>query len=90
MGPSIQNRFIASDFVFPGRLHLYNIDTGQDTVITTNQGDSEVLLVDKNVVYYRVSNRLYSASITAGAIAMPKLLATDETIRDVHWAFIKH
>src|SRR5205085_9348068 len=34
--------------IFPGRLHLYDVDTEQVFSITTNQGDSEVLLDRKS------------------------------------------
>ena len=56
-------------------------------MITTDQADSEILLIEKGVVYYRVSDRLYSAPITATGIGTASLLATDEAIRDAHWAF---
>lgn len=76
--------------VYPGRLHLYDVDTGHTYTISTNQGDSEVLLVDNNTVYYRASDRLYSAPITESGIGPARLLATADAIRDAHWAFIKH
>jgi hypothetical protein len=66
------------------------VATDRHYTITTNQGDSEIILVDNDTVYYRVSNRLYSAPIPATSIGAAKLLATDELIRDAHWAFLKH
>jgi hypothetical protein len=45
--------------------------------------------VDNNTVYYRVSDRLYSAAIGPEALEPAKLLATADVIRDVHWAFVK-
>jgi hypothetical protein len=90
MGPSIHYRLQDADFVFPGRLHLYNIDTERVYTIHTNQADSEVLLVEDNTVFYRVTDRLYAASITEKGLGAARLLATDEAIRDAHWAFIKH
>jgi hypothetical protein len=89
MGPSIMDRLNDAPVVFPGRLYLYNVDTEHVYPISTNQGDSEVLLIHRDVVYYRVSNRLYSAPIGTDGLAPAKLLATDEAIRDAHWAFIK-
>jgi hypothetical protein len=76
--------------VFPGRLHLYNIETERLDTIVTNQGDSEILLIENDTVYYRVSDRLYSAPITEKGIGAAKLIAKDDLIRDSHWAFIKH
>jgi hypothetical protein len=92
-GPDLAVRFKSQadrgDF-HPGRLHIYNIDTEKLFTITTNQADSEILFIEDNVVYYRVTNRLYSAPISDSGIGTTTLLATDEAIRDAHWAFIKH
>ena len=76
--------------VYPGRLDVYNIDTEKLCTITTNQGDSEILLIEDNTVYYRVSDRLYKAPITDSGFGAATLIANDEAIRDAHWAFIKH
>ena len=75
---------------YPGRLHLYDVDTEQLFTINTGQGDSEVLLVESGVVYYRAADELYSAPITDRGIGPARLLATDDSIRDAHWAFIKY
>jgi hypothetical protein len=90
MGPSIFGRFNISDAVYPGRLHLYDVETEQINTIVTNQADSEVLLVEDYIVYYRSSDKLYLAKITKSGIGVPRLMATAEAIRDAHWAFIKH
>jgi hypothetical protein len=89
-GPRLAARFANSPSAFLGRLHLYDVDSGQTYSIVTNQGDSEVLLVEDDVVYYRVSDRLYSAAIAKTVLGEPRLLATADAIRDAHWAFIKH
>ena len=75
---------------FPGILHLYNVDTEQVLSISTKQGDSEVLLVEDGIVYYRAVDQLFSAPILRDRIGPSRLLATDDAIRDAHWAFIKH
>jgi hypothetical protein len=87
-GPSIDDVFHGG-VVYPGRMYLYEVATEHVYPIVTNQADSEVLLVENGTVYYRASNRLYSAPITDAGISHPRLLSTDEAIRDVHWAFIK-
>jgi hypothetical protein len=89
-GPSIEERLKNLPNVLPGKLDLYDVATEKMYHITTNQGDSEILLVDNNTVYYRVSDRLYSAAIGKDGLEPAKLLATSESIRDVHWAFVKH
>jgi hypothetical protein len=87
-GPDQFESFNDTNDVFPGRLHLFDIDTGKMRTIETKQGDSEILLVEGDTIYYRVADRLYSASIEASGIGAPKQLARDEIIRDSHYAFM--
>jgi hypothetical protein len=89
-GPDMADAFETSQVVYPGRLHLYEISTEKFYTINANQADSEVLLVEGKIVYYRINDRLYSAPITDQGIGKAKVLAADEVIRDTHWAFIKH
>jgi hypothetical protein len=89
-GPNLAEGFAVDDVLYSGKLHLYHLATEKVYTITTNQADSEVLLVDDATIYYRVSNRLYSAQIAEKGISGTRLLATDDVIRDAHWAFIKH
>ncbi len=89
-GPSMSAVFDGSSETFPGRLYLYNAATEQMYKITTNQADSEILLVESGVVYYRASDRLYSATLTDKGLSPGRLLATSDVIRDAHWAFLKH
>lgn len=89
-GPDLEDSFDNSLAVYPGRLHVYDIDSGHVYMIATNQADSEVLLIESSIVYYRVTDRLYSAPITEKGIGSARIVATDELIRDAHWAFIKH
>jgi len=76
-------------YTVTGRLHLYDSDSERMYTITTNQADSEIILVQDNTVYYRSSDRLYSAPLGARGIGKPQLLVKDEAIRDAHWAFKK-
>jgi hypothetical protein len=80
--------FRLAKVVFPGLLHLYDVDTDRSYTISTNQGDSEIVLVENNVVYYRVSDRLYSVPITGNGLGESHLIAKDDAIRDAHWAFL--
>jgi hypothetical protein len=88
-GPGTEERLRESKAVFPGRLHLFNVDTEKMLTIETKQADSEVLLIDRNVVYYRADTRLFSAEITDGGIANARVVAEGEEIRDAHWAFLR-
>ncbi len=89
-GPDIAASFIQAAAVYPGKLHLYDVDSGQLYTIATHQADSEILFVENKIVYYRINDQLYSAPIGEKGIGTASLLATAELIRDAHWAFIKH
>jgi hypothetical protein len=89
-GPPFEDSLRSSGTVYPGILHIYDAATEKSYTITTNQADSEIVLVENSTVYYRVTNRLYSAPIAGDNIGSATLLATDDLIEDAHWAFIKH
>jgi hypothetical protein len=89
LGPQTEYFFQSAGVIFPGRLHIYDVDTERSFSLQTDQGDSEILLVEDNTIYYRASDRLYSATINSDGIGRPRLLVTDELIRDAHWAFVK-
>lgn len=79
----------AEGVYMPGILYLYNMETKQYIEWNTNQGDSEILLVHDGVVYYRVADKIYKASIIEGkSIGKPELIIQDERVHDIHWAFI--
>jgi hypothetical protein len=90
MGPSLKDSFANSEFIFPGRLHVFDAENGNVFTIVTNQGDSEILLIEDGTVYYRVSDRIYTKSISDKGLSEAHLLAKDESIRDAHWAFLRH
>ncbi|MCC6590396.1 MAG: hypothetical protein IT168_27135 [Bryobacterales bacterium] len=91
MGPDLATRMDDPQrgVVYPGKLHIYDVETEKLFPLTTNQADTEVLLVQNGFVYYRVLNELYSAPISNEGLGHPSLLATDDAILDAHWAFIK-
>jgi hypothetical protein len=73
---------------FPGLLFLVNTETRQQIEIRTNEGDSEILLLYEGSVYYRVNNQLFEAPLKDSGIGPARLLAEDDAIPDVHWAFM--
>jgi hypothetical protein len=89
-GPDVAFMYQQAEVVFPGRLLLYDVETERSYTIATNQGDSEVVLVENDTVYYRASDRLYSVAIMESGLGRPHLIATADAIRDAHWAFVKH
>lgn len=71
----------------PGILFLLDTAKGRYFEIRTDQGDSEILLVREDSVYYRINNSLFVAPLNAGSIGPGRLLVTNDAIPDVHWAF---
>lgn len=72
----------------PGILFLHNALTRKEYTIDTKQGDSEVLLVEGDVVYYRVNRSIYKATIGQSQIENPVLVVAGDLVPDVHWAFL--
>jgi hypothetical protein len=69
---------------------LFNVHTKDYIEWDTRQGDSEVLLVQDDFVYYRVNTKiLKSAIIDNMQLSEPELLIDDERVRDIHWAYLK-
>jgi len=75
----------------PGFLFLFNTSTGNYIEWETGQGDSEILLIHDNIVYYRVFDEIYKSSIIEGEkLAQPQLLIKDNQIVPfIHWAFLR-
>jgi hypothetical protein len=88
-GPDTVQRLADFTFLFPGRLHLYDVERDKVSTIETNQADSEILLVHQGVVYYRVATELFRGDVTADGIVNRRSLANADIIRDAHWAFFK-
>jgi hypothetical protein len=74
---------------YSGRLHIYDVATGKSSLLMTNEEDSEVLWADADTIYYRVNDKLYSSKAGISGITPGRLIATDDRIRDAHWAFMK-
>jgi hypothetical protein len=72
---------------YPGILFLIDSVGGRQYQIRTNQGDSEILLVEGSTVYYRVNDELRPVPIQGNALGASTLLAKDDDLRDAHWAF---
>lgn len=78
-----------SKLYYPGILYLLNVPTRKYIEWNTGQGDSEILLVQDELVYYRVNDKIYKSSIVEGKeLGKPELLIQDERVPDIHWAFI--
>ena len=65
---------------------LYNIRSRQSHRIRTGQGDSEILLVDGDVVYYRVNDTIYKAPIGQKPELNGTKLFSGPEVQLAHWA----
>src|SRR5205085_11933669 len=75
-------------YYFPGIIHIYDVRSARQYGLATGQGDSEVLLVEGNTIYYRVNDTLYRAEIGPTNIQNPIELVRDENVQLAHWAFL--
>ena len=74
---------------YSGILFLFNVQTKTYIEWNTRQGDSEILLVEDNFVYYRVNDAIYQAAIiNEKQLGKAQLLIQDIRVPDIHWAFI--
>jgi hypothetical protein len=85
---TVDGLFRETPYYYPGRLYLYDVRSRKQYQIKTDQGDSEVLLVDGDTVYYRVNQILYRASIGETELESPVQILTGDTVQLAHWAFI--
>jgi hypothetical protein len=77
-------------FYRPGILYLLNTDTEKYIEWETGQGDSEILLVQEEAVYYRVFDAIYKMLIVNGEkLGRAELLVKDnQVVPYIHWAFL--
>lgn len=74
---------------YPGILYMLNVPTRKYIEWDTKQGDSEILLVQDETVYFRVNDKIYKAPVVNGEkLGEPELLVSDPRVPDIHWAFI--
>ncbi|MEQ8926953.1 MAG: hypothetical protein RLO81_14125 [Fulvivirga sp.] len=87
-GPGFDTMTKVLKFYYPGLLFLYHTSSKTYIEWSTDQGDSEVLLVDGDLVYYRVNDEIYQAAILKSKkLGKSKLLLKDDRVPDIHWAF---
>jgi len=88
-GTSFDFRTDFNKLYYPGILYLLKVPTHKYIEWSTGQGDSEILLVQDEIVYYRINDKIYKAPILNGEkLGTPVLLVTDTRVPDIHWAFI--
>jgi len=80
-------RFDYLGYYSSGILYLLNVSTRDYIEWNTGQGDSEILLVENNTVYYRVNDEIYEAVVEGKKLGKAQLLIKHEMVPDIHWAF---
>jgi hypothetical protein len=85
---TVDDLFGGIEAVYPGELLIYNVMSHVKLRISTGQGDSEVLLVADQAVFYRVNDEIYRAAILDGALGNPVRLTAGGDTFQVHWAFL--
>ena len=92
-GPGFDIMTKVLQLYYPGELSLYHVPTQQKVSWKTfengePQGDSEVLLVKNNKVYYRINNVIYKAPIISyQKLGEPEILIEGDRVSSIHWAF---
>lgn len=82
-------RFSYFHIYSPSILYLFNTYTQKYIEWNTGQGDCEILLVENDIVYYRINDEIYKFPILKGEkLGNPELLIKDPQVLDIHWAFI--
>ncbi len=93
-GEPIDLYFEKENIYCPGVLFLLNLKTFKyiEWKALENgkpQGDSEILLLQDEIVYYRINDKIYKAPIIKGEkLGEAVLLVKDPRVPDIHWAFI--
>lgn len=93
-GKTFDERALQYKFYPEGVLYIYNISTGKYIEWEAlehgqRQGDSEVLYIEDDMVFYRINDKIYKAKIINGEkLGKSELVVKDERIPDVHWLFL--
>ena len=89
-GYTADDRFRDLQIYSSGVLFLFNTSTGIFLTINTCHGDSQILLVKDDEVYYRVNDSIYVRRIINGLyLSNEELVVRSPMVVDVHWAFFR-
>lgn len=71
-----------------GDLFLYHVETQNMIQWNTGHGDSEILMLKDEHVYYRVYDKIYKAPIIDHKeLGEAELVIQNTLVGDVHWMF---
>lgn len=84
----IRELYRQDSYRYPGLLLIDDWKTGQRWQIETGHTDSEVLLIEGDVVYYRIHEKLMRGRLDkGGSVTEREMLAAAPEIAEMHWAF---
>lgn len=78
----------AEDCRLPGILVLQDLQSNKIITIDSGREDSEIVLVDKETVFYRINDEIWTGVISGSKLANVKMLAKDSRLVQAHWAFL--
>ncbi len=73
---------------YTGELLVCNVETGTQLRIPGGSGDSEVIFVNDDAVFYRVDDAIFRRDIHGSSLGEAVKLAEGGDIAQVHWAFL--
>jgi hypothetical protein len=87
-GDWIDYRLLADSVYSPGIIFAYNAETKQSIELNTGEGDSEILLIQDGIMYWREFDEIYQAPITDKGLGQKTLVVKGPPVPDIHWMFI--
>ncbi len=72
----------------PGTLILDNLESGKRAVLQTNQEDSEVLMIQQDLILYRINDEIFEGQIVGEKVINASLLVKDADVPEIHWTFM--
>lgn len=84
----IENRSRDFGIYAPGIIFAYNVLTDEKYEYETGQADSDILLIEDDVVYWRKYDEIYKSKLSDNTFVDHQLLCKDENVPTIHWAFM--
>jgi hypothetical protein len=81
-------RFKSWDIRKTGLLHLINPIKNVFIQIKTSKPDSEIILVEDDLVVYRVEDQIFTATIAGDKVINKQFLLKHDMVPAIHWAFM--
>lgn len=88
-GGLVDFRFDMYGIYQPGILFLFDTENKTYIELNTGQGDSEILLIKNDEIYYRVNDKIFKRAILDGKkLGEEELVIQNSMVPDIHWCFL--